>query len=368
MASAVAGPSDDDVRRARWQAQLLARPHASATVVDVVRHLIGLQAQIPSATALAVRARTVGLTESDVDRAMVPTGPLVRTWLMRATLHVVHVDHLHWLLPLLGPAMVRKGSRRHSELGLDAETLRRSVGVLGRLLAPGPTTRPDVFAGLAANGIDTAGQRGIHVVQHAALQGLLCFGPDRGRDQTWMLRPPSAGPDLDREQALAELARRYRTGYGPSDPPGLASWSGLPVSVARAAWRLADGADADEPAPAHRPGGPVVRLLPHFDPYLLGYANRDAAVPAEHRAKVWTGGGYVLPTVVADGRVLGTWSAARRGRRMEVSATPFAKTWDDAVRAGIDSELEDIGRFSTLELRPGLRASVDRAGRPLGSA
>jgi hypothetical protein len=350
VASAVAGLSDDDVRRARWQAQLLARPDASATVVDVVRHLIGLQAQIPSATALAVRARTVGLTESDVDRAMVPTGPLVRTWLMRGTLHVVHMDDLDWLLLLLGPAMVRKGSRRNDRLGLDAETLSRSVDVLGRLLSAGPVTRPDVFAGLARHGIDSAGQRGIHIVQHAAIRGLLCFGPDSGRYQTWMLRPTGNGPDLDRDRALAEFARRYRVGYGRSDPRGLASWSGLTVAETRAAWRSSDGAEADQAA-SHRQGGPVVRLLPHFDPYLLGYANRDAAVPAEHGTKVWTGGGYVLPTVVADGRVLGTWSGARRGRRLEVSVTPFAATWDDAVRTGVESELEDIGRFAAVEPR-----------------
>lgn len=351
MASAVAAPCDDDVRRARWQAQLLARPDASAAVADVVRHLIGLQAQIPSATSLAVRVRTVGLTEADAELAMVPAGPLVRTWLMRGTLHVIHVDDLEWLLPLLGPPMIRKGARRCDQLGLDAVTLSRSVALLGGLLAAGPMTRPNVFAGLARKGIDPAGQRGIHIVQHAALRGLLCFGPDRGSDQTWMLRPAGAGPSLDRDDALAELARRYRIGYGHCDPSDLASWSGLPVTDARTAWRWSDGADADQPASPHRRDGPAVRLLPHFDPYLLGYAERDLVVPARHCGRVWTGGGYVLPTVVADGRVVGTWSGARRGRRMEISTTPFAAAWDDALRAGIESELEDIGRFTALELR-----------------
>ena len=352
MASAVAAPCDDDVRRARWQAQLLARPHASASVADVVRHLIGLQAQIPSATSLAVRVRTVGLTEVDAERAMIPVGPLVRTWLMRGTLHVIHAEDLEWLLPLLGPPMVRTGERRRDQLGLDAVTLSRSIDVLEGLLAAGPMTRPNVFAGLARKGIDPAGQRGIHIVQHAALRGLLCFGPDRGRYQTWMLRPAGAAPSLDRDDALAEFARRYRIGYGPSDPHGLASWSGLSVTHARAAWRLSEGADSADLEPPLPTGAPTVRLLPHFDPYLLGYANRDLAVPAEHRLRVWTGGGYVLPTVVADGRVVGTWTGARRGRRIEISTTPFAAAWDDAVRAGLEAEFEDIGRFTAPELRP----------------
>ncbi|HEX6578330.1 MAG TPA: winged helix DNA-binding domain-containing protein [Jiangellaceae bacterium] len=331
---------------------MLARPRASAAVADVVRHLIGLQAQIPSATSLAVRVRTVGLTEADAERAMVPAGTLVRTWLMRGTLHVIHVDDFAWLLPLLGPPMIRKGARRRHQLGLDAVTLSRSVDVLGGLLAAGPMTRPNVFAGLARKGIDPAGQRGIHIVQHAALRGLLCFGPDRGRDQTWMLRPAGAGPSLDRDNALAEFARRYRIGYGHCEPSDLASWSGLSVTDARAAWRLSEGADSADLDPPLPTGAPTVRLLPHFDPYLLGYADRSLAVPDEHRPRVWTGGGYVLPTVVANGRVLGTWTATRRSRRLEVSATPFGHTWDDPVRAGLETEFEDIGRFSALELRP----------------
>lgn len=363
MDSAVAAPCDDDVRRARWQAQLLARPDASVTVADVVRHLIGLQAQIPSATALAVRARTVGHTAAEVERAMVPAGPLVRTWLMRGTLHLVHVDDLDWLTPLIGPVMIRKSHRRYDQLGLDSDMLSRSVDVLGGLLEPGPMTRPDIFAGLARHGIDPTGQRGIHVVAHAALRGLLCFGADSDGAQTWMLRPAGEGPGLDRDDALVELARRYRIGYGHTDPSDLASWSGLPMTDARAAWRWSAGPDADQSASTHRRGEPVVRLLPHFDPYLLGYANRDLVVAAEHGANVWTGGGYVLPTVVSDGRVVGTWSGARRGRRIEISTTPFAAAWDDTLNAGIKSELEDIGRFTALALRagplspPGSRAS-----------
>jgi hypothetical protein len=311
--------------------------------------MIGLQAQVPSAAALAVRVRTSGLHAGDVQRDAAPGGPLVRTWLMRGTLHLAAADDLGWLLGILAPVVLRASRRRYAELGLDSGTLARAIDVLGRPLEQRPATRAELFAELAARGIDPAGQRGIHLVRHAALNGVLVCGPDQGHEQTWIQRDASATqPVDDREEALAMLARRYHSAYGPAGPRDLAAWAGLPITEAQRAWRLA----GDMPGEANGPrGGPsTVRLLPHFDPYLLGYADRDHAVPPEHRHKVWTGGGYVLPTVAVDGLAIGTWRAETRGRRVAVTVTPFEAGWLDAqVSAGIDAEVADLGRFVARE-------------------
>ena len=109
-------------------------------------------------------------------------------------------------------------------------TLARSLGpsTLGRTLGQRPATRAELFAELAARGIDPAGQRGIHLVRHAALHGLLVCGPDQGHEQTWIRREASTTqPVDDREEALAMLARRYHSAYGPAGPRDLAAWSGL---------------------------------------------------------------------------------------------------------------------------------------------
>jgi DNA glycosylase AlkZ-like len=331
------------LRLSRLRAQRLTLANAARSPVEAVRHLIGVQAQIPSAASFAVRVRTADARAVDVNRGIAPCGPLVRTWLMRGTLHLATAEDVDWLLAVLAPAVLRGSRRRHAELGLSAATLARSADLLVRLLAGGRATRSELFAGLAEQGLDPAGQRGIHMIRHAALHGLLSCGPDQDREQTWVLREPSP-PIPDREEALADLANRYRRGYGPADVHDLAAWSGLPVSDARQAWRLAgDGYDE----PGH--GGirrPTVRLLPHFDPYLLGYAGRDHAVPAEHARKIWTGGGYVLPTVTVDGWAVGTWRSENRGGRIAVTVTPFdPRPLVEAVSARIDAEVADIGRF-----------------------
>jgi hypothetical protein len=335
---------ESDIARVRMRAQWLTRGTAAASPVDVVRHLVGLQAQIPSAVALVIRVRTSGVGIGDVDRER-DDGSIVRTWLMRRTLHLVAADDLDWLLAVLAPTLLARAGRRYGQLGLDEGTLSRSVDVLVDILADGPRTRVQLFDRLAAAGIDPSGQRGIHIVQHAALRGALCFGPDRGNEPTWVSRSAASAGRVDRAEALAELARRYRAGYGPSDARDLAAWSGLSVTDAREAWSLA----GESHGHLDHDGDRVVRLLPHFDPYLLGYANRDLVVPAEHATKVWTGGGYILPTVVVDGRVVGTWRLDRKNHT--ISVTWFGKSrLGETVTAGIDAEVADIGRFLGRDL------------------
>ncbi len=184
----------------------------------------------------------------------------------------------------------------------------------GQRLEQGPATHAELFVDLAAHGIDPACQRGIHLVRHAALHGLLVCGPDQGREQTWVRSEPSSPSVVARDDALAMLARRYRLAYGPAQTQDLAAWSGLPAAEAQHAWQL-----AGEPGviPSGRAELSSVRLLPHFDPYLTGYPSRDHAVAPEHRRTVWTGGGYVLPTVIQKGWAVATWrSEVRTGRLM----------------------------------------------------
>ena len=296
----------------RLRAQRLAPRDAAAAPVEIVRHLIGLQAQLPSAAGLAVRVRTSGLHAGDVQRDAAPGGPLVRTWLMRGTLHLAAADDLGWLLGILAPNVLRASRRRYAELGLDSGTLARAIDVLGRPLRATPGY-PRGVVRRAGRARHRSGRPTWHPSGAACGSARVAhLRADQGHEQTWIRREVSTTqPVDDREEALATLARRYHSAYGPAGPRDLAAWSGLSITEAQRAWRLA----GDLPGEANGPrGGPsTVRLLPHFDPYLLGYAGRDHAVPPRHRRRVWTGGGYVLPTVVRDGQAVATWKSEVRG-------------------------------------------------------
>jgi hypothetical protein len=322
--------SDNAVRAARMRSQRL--DGRAAAVAELVRHLCGIQAQEPRAGALSIRARTEGVTAGDVERALVEERSIVRTWAMRGTIHFVAAEDVHWLHDLLAALWLPGEHKALDVLGVpDADRPRAVEAVRDALAAHGPLTRADLCAHLERAGIATDGQKAAHLPRLAALEGHVCFGPVRDGKDTYALLDDwiEPGPRMQRDEAVALLARRYAAAYGPAEPRDLAAWSGLPVRDARAAWL-----DVETPLP-DPPDPPVVRLLPAFDTYLLGYRSRDLAVPHAHAKQVWPGGGIVRPTVIANGLAVGTWK--RTGAR--VTLEPFGAPIDAA------EEIADVERF-----------------------
>ena len=323
-----------------------------------------VQAQDNQAARLGVRARTAGVTEAGVVAAIEQERSIVRTWLLRGTIHLVPAADLRWLVRLIGPGIVRRYRTRWRQLGLTDELLDRIVDALPAILAAGPLTRHEIRAALteAGIGLDSPDpQAPTHAIVYASTTGLICRGPDRGRDATftlvdaWLPRAPH-GPSGD--AAVAELARRYFAAYSPATAADFAMWSGLPGgSVALI---------ADELTPVQvygRPGyrlGAIepargVRLLPAFDNYLLGYRDRAAIVGPQHYPLVYVGG-MIRPVVLRDGVAVGIWALVRR--EGTVTVTPFQALPKTTIRA-VAREAADIGQFTGLDLELRLQRPAD---------
>jgi Winged helix DNA-binding domain len=348
------------VRRRRAAAQLLHRPVGEGAA-GVVRRLLAVQAQDLRAARLALRARAAGLTADDVDATLHVERSLVVAWLGRGTLHLVHREDHGWLLGLTAPARFAANHRRLGRLGVPPDDADRAVAAIERALAADrPLTRPELAERIAAHGIRTAGQATPHLLMLAALRGVAVLGPLRdgglafALTRDWLGRDPPAPPSgAARDAALAELARRYLHGHGPATPEDLAAWIGLPLRDARAGLRAAAG-DLDDlgdglvdlAAREPPPPGPVpARLLPAFDPYLLGWRDRAFAVPPEHARRVHPGGGILRATATVDGVAVGTWSARRRGGRLAVAVDPFVAL-GPADNAAFAEEAADVARFA----------------------
>jgi hypothetical protein len=297
-------------------------PRCGGGVADVARAVCGIQAQDAAAARLSVRVRSEGLVAGDVDRAE----DVVRVWAWRGTLHLLAREDVPWVLSLVAPGANRSVAARWRTLGLDDGVYGRARDAVAERLADGPATRAELRAALETAGVDASGQRLPHLLRRAALEGML----HHPLDGTFAALGPLADPP-PREQALEELGRRYAAAYGPADARDLAAWSGLPAAEARTAWR-----EADAPAP-DGPAEPVVRLLPAFDTYLLGYRSRDHAVPPEHARRVWPGGGWIHPVVLVDGTAAGTW----RLENGEVEVDAFG----EIPAEGLDAEAADVRRF-----------------------
>ena len=319
----------DQLRALRLRAQLLTGPRAVSVAAAAAR-LGGLQAQAAPPARLAIRARTSGLTAADVDRACAAGGGVTRTWAMRGTLHMVATRDVRWMAGLLGPVFARRGQRRREQLGLDVAFCERALTALAGILAGSPPlTRAELVSRLAAEGlrIDPRTQQPPHLLGYAANRGLICRGPDGpAAEPTYVLLDEWAAgaPSLGKDDALAELARRYLRGYGPASRDDFAAWSGLPAADSKRALDLiaddlmlvsADGARLFAMAgdSLEGPGGLPPLLLGHFDPYLLGYRARGLVLDARHARRIQAGGGFVQPAVVIGGRVAGTWRLTRPG-------------------------------------------------------
>ena len=324
------------LRRRRCAAQLLVPGGRSAG--QVAAQLLAVQAQDPRAARLALRTRGV----EAVDETAVVT-----TWLLRGTLHLVAVEDLGWLHALTGRLVVPQVERRLAELGVrDAD---RGLAAIARVLGDGPLARAEIAAQVGADGLAhllaLAASRGIVVVVAGGNFALTedVMGGD-GRSGARLGGGGTRG--IDRGTAPAELARRYLRGHGPAAPEDLAAWSGLGLRAARAGFAAIAGelrADGDLADLRDRPDPPArvpPRLLPPFDPYLLGWRDRGFAVAPEHARRIHPGGGILRATVLVDGRAAGTWSRAGGA----VAIEPFAPL-PARVAAGLRREADSVAAF-----------------------
>lgn len=328
---------DDHPRVAsrRLHSQLLAG-NGLATPHAVVSHLGAVQAQDYLGALWAVGMRMRSAVEADVERALAER-TIVRCWPMRGTLHFVAAEDVRWMLELLAPrVLTRHRPRLEREFELDPRTLRKARTLVERALAGHASTRSEIYAMLERAGIATGASRGLHILFVLAHERVIVFGARRGRQPTFVLLDewlPASTPK-PREDALAELARRYFDGHGPATVDDLMWWSGLTRKEASEAIALA-GPPREHRAPAAKLRA---HLLPPFDEYTVAYRDRSAIVEPELAARV-------LNAVVAiNGRVIGSWKRTLRGRSVEVTVTPFRALSATEGRA-VEREKERYARF-----------------------
>ncbi len=335
------------------------------SVVAAAARTLAVQAQDAPASRLGLRARTPDATEADVTTAIGTSRTVVRTWLMRGTIHLVDTADLRWLVRLIGPSVQRRYRTRWRQLGLTDDVLENCLRALPDILADRPLTRGEIRDALAARGITPGSpdpQAHTHAVLHASVVGLLCRAHDRGRHATFALLDdwvPDAPDGPSGDDALALLARRYFAAFSPATAADFTTWSGL-------AGKRAIDLIRDELSPTDVDGtagyrlGEVapqrgVRLLPAFDNYLIGYRNRRAILAPELQQHVYQGG-WIKATVTRDGRVVGTWSLTRSSRTGTTLAVEAFETFPAGVRDAVAREADDIGRFLdrevTLQITP----------------
>jgi hypothetical protein len=316
---------DERVRRARLAAQRLTPATACVNAEEAARAVIGVQAQDLRAASLALRSRVPGLT-----RGAIRNAPLLRTWTVRGTVHLIAASDRSWLHALLAKRNARTFGARFERFGIVDE-VNAMRGDVVDLCAERPRDRASVLRALLERGHPTLEQGPINTfVPWLSAQGLIVTDIDG------LLHAADPPPPVEHDDALAILGARYRAGYGPADATDLAKWSSLPITQARRALDAA-GPETDPDAwPTDAP--PSCLLLAAFDTLMLGYRTREPFVASEHDHHILKGGGMLKPVALRHGAATGTWSI-KKGR---AEAAWFGPPAPAAALAG---ETTDITRF-----------------------
>lgn len=329
------------------------------SVKEIVAHLGAMQAQDYAMAKWAVGARLPGSTDEAVEKAL-DNAEIIRTHILRPTWHFVAAADLRWMLALTAPHIQRRMATYYRQLGMNEELCAKSNKIIARILEGRALTRAEIMSELKMAGIPTDELRSTHLMFNAELEGIVCNGPRRDKQHTYALideRIPPGKP-LPKEEALAELARRYFSSHGPATLKDYIWWSGLPAANARAGlemvkpglvWERVDGkeywfADAGRQTPVSN----SVHFLPAFDEYMVAYTDRSASLnPAFGKATI-TSNGIFKPVIVVDGQVVGLWK--RTLKKDQVLVEPIYFDPNKALEAeAVQKVVKALHKFLGLQ-------------------
>lgn len=341
------------LNRATLARQLLL-DRAELTPLDAVRHLVGLQSQVPHNPYTALWSRLAGFRPESLSESL-ERREVVRTGVMRGTIHLLTADDCLLLRPLTQP--VFEGHLwRHRDLspqlrGVDLDP----VVEAGRSALEEPRTGTELRALLAARfpELDPAA-----LAYACQMRLALVQVPPRGLWGTrarvrWTTAEAWLGQPLEADPSLEDVVLRYLAAFGPASVADVTTWcrlTGLRLVVERLRPQLVTFRDDrgrelfDLPdAPRPDPGTPApVRFLPEYDNVLLSHDDRGRFVSATDRAllrPVWSVG---WGSVFQDGMVRGVWRTQADG--LVVRHVPLPKR----VLAAITAEGRRFVRFLDL--------------------
>lgn len=370
----------DDVRARRLSRSHLLEPAPRERLIEVVRDVGGIHAQVMSAAELSIAARVDGITQQDVRDELWQRRTLVKTWTLRGTLHLHPADEL----PLWTSARRAISAPGGPEVGATSEQVEEVVAAIAEVLGEEPLLREELAEEVVRRVGEWPREQLLSgwgfFLGDAAEAGRLCYGPPRGTKVTFV-RPDrwlGTWQEVDGEEALRQVCRRFLRAYGPGTPKAFSQWFTsrqfgpadarrlfealgeelVEVEVeGRSAWLLAG--DGEEPA---LPPGGSLRLLPQYDCYVMGFRERERFVTdaARERLRDHARGRLEGPAAVAwllvDGVIGGLWERRRSGKRLELTIETFGRLGRER-RSELEAEAERIGAFLDAQVALEVRAS-----------
>jgi len=339
--------------------------------VTICRDMCGVQAQVMSAAYLQLWTRNHAITRVQIESALWTTRTLVKTSLMRQTLHLIPTNEFPLYIAALRPSRFAQAMRVMERCGITRDESEALIPSIMETLSAGPLSRPAIAAAIrpkASKQVRFWMENSWSLVRLPVAEGLICYGRGEGnaivfiRVDHWL--PKLKLELMSSAEAQCALLRKYLRSYGPATLNDFSHWAGIPMQEVRLLPALlktelvgipGEKKDSlllreDVAAVNHSPAlKGSIRLLPNFDSYLLAHREKGHLLSAKHYKRVYRNQGWISPAVLVDGVIAGVWSYKLQGKRLLVDIEPFGKL-SKTERAGIEREADSLALFFESEL------------------
>ncbi len=322
---------------------------------EVVSFFGAIQSQDYPAARWATAHRTKKPNAALVDEAY-NNGDIIRTHVMRPTWHFVANEDIKWTIDLTGPRLIRINEYYAKSVGTNSEEMKKGIKVAVKAMEGGKSyTRQELQETMKEKGFKAIDNRMVgHTLFQGEIEGLFCSGPIKNKKMSYMLideRAPKA-KRLNKDEALAELARRYFQSHSPAQLQDYIWWSGLITSEAKRGIEMLglkhfeiDGKKyfysgtlkSDNPEP-------FAYLLPNYDEYAVAYKDRTAIFPHHSKDFYRKTEPFLGNTLIVNGIGVGGWRREVKKDTVNVAILLFAELSKKDM-ALVDQAVEEYGTF-----------------------
>ena len=342
-----------------------------AGAVTICRDMCGVQAQIMSAAYLQLWTRNHAITRSQIETALCKSRTLVKTSLMRQTLHLIPADEFSLYIAALKPSRVAQALRVMARCGIEREEGEALTPLIMDALSAGPLGRAAINAAIrpkVSKRVRSWMEKVWSIVRVPVAAGLVCYGAGENNELSfirvdhWL--PKLKSKPISATEAQCELFRKYLGAYGPATLTDFSHWAGISMQEVKPLCALVEPGLVEVPGDRKgcflrcedvadlnaNPGSETcVRLLPYFDSYLLAHREKDHLLSAKHYKRVYRNQGWISPVVLIAGVVAGVWSYKLQNKKLLVTVEPFGKL-SRSARVEIEREAEHLAIYFGGEL------------------
>lgn len=347
-----------DIATSRLLSQQINEPHLTSAP-EMVSYFGAIQGQEYAQTKWSLGLRMPHLKDSDIEKEL-DEGRILRTHLLRPTWHFVAPEDIRWMLRLTAPRVDAINRYMYRKMELDNATFNRCNDILIRALEGGKhLTREALSEEFLKNNIEAESVRLVCIMMNAELEGLICSGARQGNQFTYALLDERAAPakEMHRDEALAELTRRYFLSRGPATVKDFATWSGLTLTDCKKGIEMTRDDWQEEKIESEvyyfspnaipkKPQFDQMHLTPIYDEMIMGYKNREAlqqlrnSVQPAKRLRFDN-------TILFDGQIIGSWRRKIKSKHIELEYE-FLQPLDQKQQGEFEQALHRFGAFYDL--------------------